>query len=206
MRADGYFVALEGGDGAGKSTQARLLADALRGAGREVLLTRQPGGTRLGGQLRELVLHGDHMAPRAEVLLFAADKAQHVAEVIAPALAAGQVVITDRYVDSAVAYQGAARGLGADEVHRLQLWAVDDLIPDLTIVIDLPEAQGRQRRGVVHDRLESEDDAFHAAVRAHFVAMAHGNPQRYLLLDGMAAADQLHAAILQRLRADGVIT
>ncbi|MEI2774500.1 MAG: dTMP kinase [Tetrasphaera sp.] len=206
MRADGYFVALEGGDGAGKSTQARLLADALRGAGREVLLTRQPGGTRLGGQLRELVLHGDHMAPRAEVLLFAADKAQHVAEVIAPALAAGQVVITDRYVDSAVAYQGAARGLGADEVHRLQLWAVDDLIPDLTIVIDLPEAQGRQRRGVVHDRLESEDDAFHAAVRAHFVAMAHGNPLRYLLLDGMAAADQLHAAILQRLRADGVIT
>lgn len=205
MHPDGYFIALEGGDGAGKSTQASLLAEALRAGGRDVVLTRQPGGTALGVRLRELVLHGDHMSARAEVLIFAADKAQHVAEVVRPALERGAVVVTDRYVDSSVAYQGAARELGADEVHRLQLWAVDGLAPDLTVVIDLPEEEGRRRRGEVHDRLESEGASFHTTVRAHFLAVAQGHPERYLLLDGRAAAADLHAAILDRLRADGAI-
>ncbi len=206
MRADGYFIAFEGGDGAGKSTQVGLLAAALRAAGRRVVVTRQPGGTPLGRQLRDLVLHGEAMAPRTEVLLFAADKAQHVAEVIRPALAAGDVVLTDRYTDSSVAYQGAARDLGADAVHALQMWAVEDLVPDLTVVVDVPEDEGRRRRGAVHDRLEAEDDGFHAAVRAHFVAMAVGNPQRYLLVDGRLGPQEIHEAILARLRGDGVLS
>lgn len=203
---DGYFIAFEGGDGAGKSTQVALLAEVLRAAGREVVTTRQPGGTELGRQLRDLVLHGAAMAPRAEVLIFAADKAQHVAEVIAPALALGQVVVTDRYTDSSVAYQGAARDLGAEAVHELQMWAVGHLVPDLTIVVDLPAAEGRRRRGDVHDRLESEADGFHDAVRAHFVAMARGNPQRYLLVDGLASPEQIHATVLERLQVEGVLS
>ena len=150
---DGLFIAFEGGDGAGKSTQVGLLRDALEKSGRTVLLTRQPGGTPLGQQIRDLVLHGDHVAPRAEALLFAADKAHHVEQVIGPALAAGDVVITDRYTDSAVAYQGAGRDLGAREIHDLNMWAVDDLVPDLTVVVDVTAAEGRRRRGAVHDRL-----------------------------------------------------
>lgn len=205
MRTDGYFIAFEGGDGAGKSTQVGRLADALRAVGREVVVTRQPGGTALGRSLRDLVLHGASMAPRAEVLLFAADKAQHVAEVVRPALAAGQVVVTDRYTDSSVAYQGAARDLGADAVHALQMWAVEDLVPDLTVVIDLPEGVGRARRGAVHDRLESEEDGFHASVRAHFVAMARGNPERYVLVDGLQTPEAIHASVAARLRSAGVL-
>ncbi|MBM6405534.1 dTMP kinase [Phycicoccus sp. CSK15P-2] len=195
---DGVFIAFEGGDGAGKSTQVRLLADALCEAGREVLVTRQPGGTELGAAIRDLVLHGDHVSPRAEALLFAADKAHHVDLVIRPALAAGQVVLTDRYTDSSVAYQGAGRDLGAGEVHDLQMWAVGHLVPDLTVVVDVPPEEGRRRRGEVHDRLESEADAFHAAIREHFLATARGNPQRYLVVDGTAAPEDVHAAVLAR--------
>ena len=197
--ADGVFVAFEGGDGAGKSTQVRLLADALRARGREVLVTRQPGGTELGAAIRDLVLHGDHVSPRAEALLFAADKAHHVDLVVRPALEAGQVVVTDRYTDSSVAYQGAGRDLGADEVHDLQMWAVDGLVPDLTVVVDVPPAEGRRRRGEVHDRLEAEADAFHSAIREHFLAMARGNPQRYVVLDGTAAPEALHLQVLAAL-------
>ena len=204
MRADGYFIAFEGGDGAGKSTQVRLLADALRATGRQVVVTRQPGGTALGRGLRDLVVHGEAMAPRAEVLLFAADKAQHVAEVVRPALAAGQVVLTDRYTDSSVAYQGAARDLGAEAVHALQMWAVEDLVPDLTVVVDVPEDEGRRRRGEVHDRLEAEDDGFHAAVRAHFIDLAEGHPERCLLVDGRLGPEAIHAAVVGRLRDAGV--
>ncbi|GGL42341.1 dTMP kinase [Phycicoccus endophyticus] len=203
--ADGVFIAFEGGDGAGKSTQARLLADALRARGREVLLTRQPGGTELGSAIRDLVLHGGHVSPRAEALLFAADKAHHVDLVVRPALAAGQVVLTDRYTDSAVAYQGAGRDLGADEVHDLQLWAVDGLVPDLTVVVDVAPDEGRRRRGEVHDRLESEADAFHAAIREHFLAVARGNPQRYLVLDGTQPPEALCAQVLERLEAMGLV-
>lgn len=202
---EGLFIAFEGGDGAGKSTQVRLLADALRARGREVLTTRQPGGTELGAAIRQLVLHGDHVSPRAEVLLFAADKAHHVDLVIRPALEAGQVVLTDRYTDSSVAYQGAGRDLGAAEVHDLQMWAVDDLVPHLTVVVDVSAQEGRRRRGEVHDRLESEADAFHDATRQHFLSMAAGHPQRYLVLDGTQPPERLHDAVLERLEAMGLV-
>jgi dTMP kinase len=202
---DGLFIAFEGGDGAGKSTQVELLRAALEASGRTVTVTRQPGGTRLGQQIRDLVLHGDHVAPRAEALLFAADKAHHVEELIAPALRAGHVVLTDRYTDSSVAYQGAGRSLGAQEIHDLTMWAVDDLVPDLTVIVDISAAEGRRRRGEVHDRLESEQDDFHEAIRAHFLAMAAGNPQRYLVVDGLAGPDEIHQQVLARLRSMGVL-
>ena len=202
---DGLFIAFEGGDGAGKSTQVALLRDAFEAAGRTVRVTRQRGGTPLGREIRDLVLHGDHVSPRAEALLFAADKAHHVEQVIAPALAAGDVVLTDRYTDSSVAYQGAGRELGAQEIHDLNMWAVDDLVPDLTVVVDVSAQEGRRRRGEVHDRLESEQDDFHEAIRAHYLAMAQGNPQRYLVVDGTLPPEDVHAAVVQRLRSMGAL-
>src|SRR5690242_5038492 len=140
-----------------------------------------------------MVLHGDHVTPRAEALLYAADKAQHADLVLRPALAAGHVVLTDRYTDSAVAYQGAGRDLGAPEIHELNMWAVDQLVPDLTVVVDVSAEEGRRRRGDVHDRLESEADTFHEAVRAHYLSMAQGNPERYLVVDGALPPADLHA-------------
>ncbi|MCU1536137.1 MAG: thymidylate kinase [Humibacillus sp.] len=197
----GLFVCFEGGDGAGKSTQVRLLTDALKHLGREVVVTRQPGGTALGTELRRLVLHGDHVAARAEALLFAADKAQHVDQLIAPALAAGKVVVTDRYTDSSIAYQGAGRELGADEVRALQHWAVAGVLPDLTIVLDVSPEVGRSRRGDVHDRLESEADAFHAAVRQGFLDLAAQDPGRYLVVDAGLSAEEVHELVLAATRA-----
>lgn len=191
----GLFLAFEGGDGAGKSTQVSLLVADFEAAGREVVRTRQPGGTALGRAIRDLVLHGDHVSARAEALLFAADKAHHVDQLIAPALARDAVVITDRYTDSSVAYQGAGRALGADEVAQLQSWAVGGLTPDLTIVIDITAAQGRARRGAVHDRLESEADSYHESVREHFLALAAAAPQRYLVIDGIQDIDHLHRQV-----------
>ena len=197
--APGLFVCFEGGDGAGKSTQVRLLTDALERRGREVLVTRQPGGTPLGAQIRELVLHGDHVSPRAEALLFAADKAHHVDQLIRPALAEGKVVITDRYVDSSITYQGAGRKLGPSEITDLQHWAVGGLLPDLTIVLDVTPEVGRQRRGDLHDRLESEADAFHAAVRRGYLELAAQDPERYLVLDASRSVEHLHAAVVDGL-------
>jgi dTMP kinase len=202
---DGLFIAFEGGDGAGKSTQESLLREALESAGRTVTVTRQPGGTELGHQIRDLVLHGAHVAPRAEALLFAADKAHHVDQLIRPALDRGEVVLTDRYTDSSVAYQGAGRDLGAQEIHDLNMWAVDELVPDLTVVVDISAQEGRRRRGQVHDRLEAEEDAFHEAIRAHYLAMAQGNPQRYLVVDGTESPEDIHAAVVERLRSMGVL-
>ena len=202
---DGLFIAFEGGDGAGKSTQVALLREALEAAGRTVTVTRQPGGTTLGREIRDLVLHGDHVAPRAEALLFAADKAHHVDQLIRPALDRGEVVLTDRYTDSSVAYQGAGRDLGAQEIHDLNMWAVDGLVPDLTVIFDISAEDGRRRRGDVHDRLESEADAFHEAIRAHFLAMAQGNPQRYLVVDGTRAPAEIHGAVHERLQTAGVL-
>jgi dTMP kinase len=201
----GSFIVFEGGDGAGKSTQVALLREALERAGREVTVTRQPGGTPLGQQIRDLVLHGDHVAPRAEALLFAADKAHHVETLVRPALQRGEVVISDRYTDSSVAYQGAGRELGAQEVHDLNMWAVEDLVPDLTVVVDISAEEGRRRRGAVHDRLESEEDAFHEAIRQHFLAMARGNPGRYLVVDGTLPPEQIHAEVMGRLDKLGVV-
>ena len=151
------------------------------------------------------MLHGDHVAPRAEALLFAADKAHHVDQLIRPALDRGEVVLTDRYTDSSVAYQGAGRDLGAQEIHDLNMWAVDDLVPDLTVVVDVSAAEGRRRRGDVHDRLEAEEDTFHEAIRAHYLAMAQGNPQRYLVVDGTLDPDEIHARVVERLRGMGVL-
>ena len=202
---DGLFIAFEGGDGAGKSTQVELLRVALESAGRVVTVTRQPGGTPLARQIRDLVLHGDHVTPRAEALLYAADKAQHADLVLRPALAAGHVVLTDRYTDSAVAYQGAGRDLGAPEIHELNMWAVDQLVPDLTVVVDVSAEEGRRRRGDVPDRLESEADTFHEAVRAHYLSMAQGNPERYLVVDGALPPADIHAHVVDRLRAMAVL-
>lgn len=199
----GLFVAFEGGDGAGKSTQSALLARWLDEQGVEVVQTREPGGTALGRSLRELVLHGQDgsVSPRAEALLFAADRAHHVATLVRPALGRGAVVLTDRYLDSSVAYQGAARQLGHDDVRRLSLWAVEALVPDLTVLLDVPSAEGRARRGRVHDRLEREADEFHDRVRRGFLDLAARHPDRYLVLDATLPRDDLAEAVRARVRA-----
>jgi dTMP kinase len=144
------------------------------------------------------------MSPRAEALLYAADKAQHVDTVVAPALSAGQVVVTDRYVDSSIAYQGAGRDLGPEEVSKLQDWAVAGLRPDLTVVLDVTPVTGRARRGDRHDRLEAEDDDFHQAVQKHFLVMAAADPERYLVVDAARPQEEIHAEVLRRLSPLGV--
>ncbi|MDF8264764.1 dTMP kinase [Luteipulveratus flavus] len=189
--ASGVFIAFEGGDGAGKSTQIERLAAWLREGGHEVVVTREPGGTPVGQQIRELVLHGDHLAPRAEALLFAADRAQHVTTVVRPALERGAVVLQDRYLDSSVAYQGAGRDLDAQEVQRLSLWATEDLRPTLTVLLDVTPEVGRARRGDVHDRLESEGDDFHERVRRHFLELAEAEAHRYLVVDAALPAAEV---------------
>lgn len=195
----GLFVAFEGGDGAGKSTQSRLLGAALEVIGREVVLTREPGGTELGAQIRQVLLHGDHVAPRAEALLFAADRAHHVATVVRPALQRGAVVLTDRYMDSSIAYQGVARALSHDDVRDISRWAVEDLLPELTVLLDVTAAEGRARRGGVHDRLEREDDAFHEAVRQGYRQLAERDPARYLVLDAGRDPMDLHGSVCRAL-------
>jgi dTMP kinase len=181
----GFFVALEGGEGAGKSTQARLLAEWLERQGHQVLVTFEPGATPVGQQLRALLL--DHqqvgLAPRAEALLYAADRAEHVARVVRPALSRGEVVITDRYVDSSIAYQGSGRELSADDIRRVSRWATDNLVPHLTVLLDLPPAVGATRRSRPPDRLEAEPQAFHDRVRQGFLAQARRHPHRYLVVD-----------------------
>ena len=198
LSSRGVFIALEGGDGAGKSTQARLLCTWLEELGRTVVVTREPGGTAFGRTVRELVLHGDHVAPRAEALLFAADRAHHVETLIVPALGRGEIVITDRYMDSSIAYQGAGRDLGVDEVRELNLWATDGLVPTLTVLVDLPTDVGLARRRGVHDRLESESAGFHGAVRDLFLALAHADPDRYLVVDGELPPWRIHELVRAR--------
>lgn len=196
MADSGLFVAFEGGDGAGKSTQIRLLGEALAARGQEVLTTREPGGTPVGTAIREVLLHGDHVAPRAEALLFAADRAHHVATVIEPALRQGRTVLTDRYMDSSIAYQAAARGLDAGHVRGLSLWATGGLVPHLTVLLDVDSGTGHERRGAVHDRLESEGRDFHDRVRQGFLDLASAEPDRYLVLDATLPAEDLHEQVL----------
>ena len=193
----GWFLALEGGEGAGKSTQARRLAEWLTGHGHEVVVTHEPGDTRVGAILRRLLLDHDAgpLDARTEALLFAADRAQHVAEVIRPALARGAVVITDRYVDSSLAYQGAGRTLEVDEVAHLSVWATAGLVPDLTVVLDLPAPVGLARVPGVVDQMESEPLAFHERVRHGFLALASVAPHRYLVVDAVSDADHVHEQI-----------
>ncbi|MDH6235842.1 dTMP kinase [Cryobacterium sp. CG_9.6] len=198
----GLFITLEGGDGTGKSTQAELLTDWLESEGRTVVRSREPGGTDVGVEIREIVLHHrGEIAPRAEALLYAADRAQHVATKLRPALARGEVIVQDRYLDSSVAYQGAGRVLGADEVRQLSLWAAEGLLPDLTILLDLNEADARSRLDAANkrfDRLEAEKNEFHARVRGAFLALAASEPERFLVIDAAASVDTIAAQIRAR--------
>jgi dTMP kinase len=204
MGVAGLFVSLEGGDGAGKSTQARLLRDWLVAAGREVVLTREPGGTQLGQLLRDAVLHGDHVDPRTEALLYATDRAHHVASLVRPALERGAVVVTDRYLDSSVAYQGSGRDLGAEEVEALSMWATDGLLPALTVLLDLDPVLGRSRLTGDPDRLESAGDDFHRRTRQAFLDRAAADPGRWLVLDATLPPESLADEI--RARIEGLLT
>lgn len=196
--AAGVFVAFEGGDGAGKSTQAQLLGRWLSERDREVVLTREPGGTTVGQTIRDVLLHGEHLTPRAEALLFAADRAHHVQTLVRPALERGAVVLTDRYMDSSIAYQGVAREMPWQEIRSLSMWATRDLVPDLTVLLDVSSAQGRARRGGLHDRLEREDDDFHDRVRQGFLELAAAEPRRYLVLDAADDREQIHHRVCLR--------
>nr|WP_231366397.1 dTMP kinase [Zhihengliuella flava] len=200
------FVVFEGGDGAGKSTQAARLAEALSATGREVVRTREPGGTEIGEKLRALVLDHGHgtVDARTEALMFAAARAAHVEQLVLPAIAAGQIVVCDRYVDSSVAYQGVGRGLGVDDVLMINRWATQALRPDLTVLLDVDAAAGRRRRTAgeaAEDRLESEPDDFHASIRDALLALADAEPERYLVLDADRGIDDLAEQILTRVQA-----
>lgn len=202
----GLFIAFEGGDGAGKSTQAAALAGALDSRGFTVLRTREPGGTPIGEKLRSLVLdHGHgHIDARTEALIFAASRAAHAEQVILPALERGDIVLTDRYIDSSVAYQGAGRGLGTAAVRQLNEWATSGLQPDLTVLLDVDPAVGRLRRtagDAAEDRMESEADEFHARIRTAFLDLAADRPERYLVLPAHLPVAELAGLILARVDA-----
>jgi dTMP kinase len=188
----GRFIAFEGGEACGKSTQAALLADAL-GA----VLTREPGGTAIGARLRELVLDPatEGMTPRAEALVMAADRAQHVAEVVEPALSAGRHVVTDRFAGSSIAYQGHGRGLPVEEVRGISLWATGGVWPDLVVLLDVPAEVADRRLGAARDRMESEPSAFHAAVMEGFRAQAAAEPERWAVVDGTGTIEAVAAAV-----------
>jgi dTMP kinase len=200
------FIAFEGGEGAGKSTQEALLADHLTARGYEVVRTREPGGTPAGEAIRAVVLSPDYegLDGRAEALLFAASRGEHVARVIRPALVRGAVVVCDRYIDSSVAYQGAGRNLGMDAVRELSLWATNALLPDLTVVLDIDPEIGLSR---LHsrDRLEGQPLDYHRRVRQAFLDLAAEEPARYIVidatLDASATAEQLRTAVDIRLDA-----
>lgn len=195
------FITFEGIDGVGKSTQLGLLQQWLEGRGREVVRTLEPGGTELGKEIRHLLLHrkGD-VAPRAEALLYAADRAHHVATKIRPALAEGKVVLGDRYFDSSVAYQGAARELDVEEVRNISLWAVDNLIPDLTVLLDLDAEAAilrRNKTGTEPDRLEREKVDFFQRARDQYLELARES--RFLVVDANLSIDQIQEQIRQRI-------
>jgi dTMP kinase len=199
--ATGCFVAFEGGEGAGKSTQAQRLQEVLAAEGYDVVLTFEPGDTEVGRQLRRIVLDpatGD-ISHRTEALLYAADKAEHVERVVVPALARGAVVVTDRYVDSTLAYQGAGRDLADLEVERVARWATGDLRPHLTVLLDVPPQQGLTRFAE-RDRIEGQPEDFHERVRERFLQLATAVPERYLVLDARRPVADLTDAVLVRLR------
>lgn len=200
------FIAFEGGEGAGKSTQEALLADHLTARGYEVVRTREPGGTPAGEAIRAVVLSPDYegLDDRAEALLFAASRGEHVARVIRPALERGAIVVCDRYIDSSVAYQGAGRNLGMDAVRELSLWATNALLPDLTIVLDIDPEIGLSRLNS-RDRLEGQPLDYHRRVRQAFLDLAGTEPERYVVIDATqdpsVMAEQVRIAVDARLDA-----
>jgi dTMP kinase len=212
----GLWITFEGGDGSGKTTQATLLEQWLRESGRTVVRTREPGGTEVGVLVRDIVLHHrGEVAARAEALLYAADRAQHVETLVRPALARGEIVVQDRYLDSSVAYQGAGRILDAGEIRQLSLWATGGALPDVTVLLDLDPASARSRLDAADkpfDRLEAEEDEFHARVRSAFLDLAAGEPQRFLVIDATGGVEEIAAAIRERVAsllppvdADGIV-
>jgi len=198
----GLFVTFEGGDGVGKTTQATALEEWLQATGRSVVRTREPGGTEVGVLLRDIVLHHrGEVAPRAEALLYAADRAQHIATVVRPALARGDVVIQDRYLDSSVAYQGAGREIDPGQIRDLSLWAADGLLPDVTVLLDLDHAAARRRLDAddkPFDRLESERSDFHDRVRQAFLDLAAAESERFLVVDASLPAEDIAQTIRSR--------
>jgi dTMP kinase len=193
------FISFEGLDGCGKTTQALRLAEALQARGAEVVSTREPGGTPLGDEIRELVLHGDHVAPWAEAALYAAARAQHVEQVIRPALERGAVVVCDRYVDSSVAYQGGGRGLGLDTVLELNLLAVGGLLPDRTVLVEVDIETALARVGDKGDRIERAGAEFWPRVVEAYRALAARFPERYVVVDGRRPVDVIATEILASL-------
>ncbi|MCA0217367.1 MAG: dTMP kinase [Actinobacteria bacterium] len=195
----GLFITFEGGDGSGKSTQSELLVQWLESQGHTVVVSREPGGTDLGLELREIVLHRrGEIAPRAEALIYAADRAHNIATKVRPALERGDIVVQDRYLDSSVAYQGAGRVLGADEVRDVSLWATESLLPDLTILLDLHEGQDRLADRTKYDRLEAAGDDFHARVRDAYLELAAAEPGRFVVIDAREPIESIARAVRER--------
>jgi dTMP kinase len=195
MTGSGVFIVFEGGDGVGKSTQIDLLAVWLRsavGGNHKVLTTREPGGTPLGQELRLAVMHGDHVAPRAEALLYAADRAHHVATVVRPALDLGAVILQDRYIDSSIVYQGGARGLGR-EVERISTWATEGLLPHLTVLLDMEPAPERMSRDL--DRVERETSERAVQMRAEYLTLAARAPDRYAIINAAQSIEMVHREV-----------
>ena len=202
----GVFIVFEGGEGIGKTTQAKLLKAWLEQEGESVVLSREPGGSDLGIEIRKILLSHStgEISPRAEALLYAADRAHHVFSLIRPALAAGEVVISDRYFDSSIAYQGAGRVLEPGEVARISRWATESLFPTLTIIIDLPAEIGLARLKS-KDRLESQPLAFHERVRQEFLQLSLLDPERYFIVDGSKSIEDIHSAIITRVSEIGAL-
>ena len=200
----GLFIALEGGDGAGKSTQVKLLAEKLKTLGHDVVITREPGGSPIAEKIRHVVLDVANLGlnERAEALLFAASRAEHVASTIKPALDLGKTVITDRYMDSSIAYQGIARGLGLEHIRNLNLWATDNLVPDLTIILDV-DAEHGLNRVADPNRLEEESTEFHVVVRDAFLKLATLSPERYLVVSANKPAEEIADVIFERVQSLG---
>jgi len=200
MSYPGMFISLEGVDGCGKSTQIELVGKWLAGRfQREVVVTHEPGATKLGKALRQLIQHGDDMDARTEALLYAADRANHVAEVVEPALQRGAIVITDRYLDSSVAYQAAGRQLPAADVEYLSRWATQGLMPDVTILLDIDPAIARARQVGEMDRIEKAGLEFQQRVRAGYQQRVAADPARWLVISGMGTPAEVEAAIISQL-------